>query len=202
MEADRYSQMVGWLKVLLPLAALAILSTLFLLSRVIDPEAVIPFADKEIQDRLRDQQVTGPIYNAVSADGDNISFAAETMITPQGQTGENHAKDVDVQMDLVSGSTVHLTASTGVLNIESDTADLSGDVEITTSTGYILESDRLITQMSTLDVTSPGPVSGEGPLGTLNAGTMTLNAGKEGKPAQLVFTKRVKLVYDPKQDDE
>lgn len=202
MQADRYSRMVGWLKVLLPLTALALLSTLFLLSRVIDPETAIPFADKEIQDRLRDQQVTGPVYNAVTADGDRISFSAEKLITPQGQTGANEAEDVQVVMDLSAGSNIVLTAERGALDIEADTADLTGDVLITTSTGYRLTSAQLITLMSSLDVTSPGPVQGDGPIGTLNAGSMILKSGNAGETAHLVFTNGVKLVYMPKQDKE
>ena len=202
MQADRYSQLVGWLKVLLPLMALGLLSTLFLLSRVIDPDAVIPFADKEIQDRLRDQQVTGPIYHAVTADGDEISFAAQKLTTPQGQTGGNEAEDVEVVMDLASGAHIVLNAQRGHFDIEADSTELQGDVVINTSTGYRMTSDLLVTQMSTLDVNSPGPVAASGPVGTLDAGTMTLSAGKAGKPAQLVFTNGVKLIYTPEQSKE
>lgn len=199
MQADRYSQAVGWLKVLLPLMALALLSTLFLLSRVIDPQAVIPFADKEIQDRLRDQQVTGPIYFAVTADGDEISFAAEKVTTPNGPTGGNKAEDVEIVMKLGSGADIVLNARRGEFDIAADTTDLQGDVVIDTSTGYHIESDRLITQMSVLGVNSPGPVTALGPVGTLDAGAMTLNAGK---PSHLVFTNGVKLIYNPQQDKE
>ena len=202
MQADRYSRLVGWLKVVLPLLALGLLSTLFLISRAIDTETVIPFADKEIQDRLRDQQVTGPVYYAVTADGEEISFAADKLTTPQGVTGSNAAETVEVTMDLVGGAQVTLNASRGDFNIEQDNADLQGDVVIRTSTGYRLESERMITQMSSLDVTSPGPVQGDGPVGTLDAGAMSLTAGKAGGPAQLVFTKGVKLVYIPNIKDE
>lgn len=194
--------MVGLLKVLLPLAALAILSTLFLLSRVIDSEAVIPFADKEIQDRLRDQQVTGPIYYGTTADGDEISFAAETLITVPGQTGANEAEDITVTMGLSSGTNIVLTAARGTVDIAANLVDLAGDVVITTTTGYQINSELLITQMSTLDVTSPGQVAAVGPFGVLDAGAMTLNAGKEGNPTQLLFTNGVKLVYNPKLEQE
>lgn len=202
MQSDRYSQLVGWLKVLLPLMALALLSTLFLLSRNIDPEAVIPFADKEIQDRLRDQQVTGPVYQSVTADGDELAFSAEKLTTPKEQTGANDAEDVEVTMNLASGATVTLRATRGRFDIGTDQADLQQDVVITTSTGYRLLSDRLITQLSTVEVKSPGPVAGDGPLGTLDAGAMQLNAGAGDTPAQLVFTNGVKLIYTPKQDEE
>ena len=202
MQIDRYSRMVGWLKVLLPLLALAILSTLFLLSRAIDPEAVIPFADKEIQDRLRDQQVTGPIYQAVTADGDELAFIAEKLTTPQGETGANEAEDVQVTMNLAAGSTVVLTAARGRFDIAANRTDLTGDVLITTTTGYQITSEMLRTEMSTLNVDSPGPVQANGPIGTLDAGAMQLDAGQAGNPAQLVFTNGVKLVYEPKRDDE
>ncbi|MGJ8557514.1 MAG: hypothetical protein ACSHW6_10775 [Sulfitobacter geojensis] len=199
MQADRYSRAVGWLKVLLPLMALALLSTLFLLSRVIDPQAVIPFADKEIQDRLRDQQVTGPIYYAVTADGDEISFAAEKVTTPDGKTGGNEAEDVEVVMKLGSGADIVLNAQRGHFDIAADSSKLQGDVVIITSTGYRINSDLLVTQMSVLGVNSPGPVSAIGPVGTLDAGAMTLNAGK---PSHLVFTNGVKLIYTPELDKE
>ncbi|GAA6176086.1 LPS export ABC transporter periplasmic protein LptC [Sulfitobacter pacificus] len=199
MKADRYSKVVGLLKVLLPLMALALLSTLFLLSRVIDPHTVIPFADKEIQDRLRDQQVTGPIYYAVTADGDEISFAAEKVTTPDGETGGNEAEDVKVTMKLGSGSDIVLNAKRGHFNIAADSTSLQGEVVINTSTGYRIESDLLVTQMSVLDVESPGPVAATGPVGTVDAGAMTLKAGK---PSHLVFTNGVKLIYSPEQDKE
>ncbi|KIN62751.1 LptC domain containing protein [Sulfitobacter noctilucicola] len=202
MQADRYSRFVGWLKVLLPLLALGLLSTLFLLSRAIDTETVIPFADKEIQDRLRDQQVTGPVYQSVTANGDQISFAAQKLTTPQGQTDGNEAEEIEINMELASGSTLMVTADRGVLDISQDTADLSGDVVITTSTGYRIESQKLTTLMSTTQVTSPGPVHADGPIGTLDAGAMTLNPAIDDEPAHLVFTNQVKLIYMPKQDEE
>ncbi len=202
MQADRYSRMVGLLKVLLPLMALGLLSTLFLLSRVIDPEAEIPFADKEIQDRLRDQQVTGPIYHGTTADGDEISFAATKLITVPGQTGVNQAEDVEVTIDLVSGTRILLNAIVGHVDIASDRANLERDVVITTSSGYQIESDRLLTQLSTLQVESPGPVAADGPFGTLDAGAMRLSSGNDGKPAQLVFTNGVKLIYVPRDFQE
>lgn len=202
MQTDRYSQMVGWLKVLLPLIALGILSTLFLLSRVVDPEAVVPFADKEIQDRLRDQQVTGPVYSGVTADGDQLSFSAEKLTTPDIGNGTNLAQDVSVVMDLVSGSQVTLTSDQGLFDLPGNRADLDGNVVITTSTGYRVQSEQLISRLSSLDVESPGPVTGDGPFGVLNAGAMRLTQEPEQTAAQLVFTNGVKLVYDPNPNDE
>lgn len=202
MHTDRYTRLVNWLKVLLPLTALALLSTLFLLSRGIDPDAAIPFADKEIQDRLRDQVVTGPFYYGTTARGDEIAFSAESLTTPQGEIGANKAEKVDVVMDLASGTQISLKADVGRFDVAEDTADLAGHVIINTSTGYEVTSARMIAMMSRLNVRSPGPVQSVGPLGTLNAGGMVLDTPTKDAGAQLVFTNGVKLIYNPKQDEE
>lgn len=202
MHADSYSRWVSWLKVLLPLTALALLSTLFLLSRAIDPETVIPFADKEIQDRMRDQQVTGPFFSGTTADGDLISFTAETLKTPDGQTGSNQAEDVKVELNILDGAKITVMADMSEFDIANDLAELTGDVVITTSTQYRIISDKLSSRLSAVNLQSPGPVEATGPPGNLSAGRMMMTSTTEGKPAQLIFTNGVKLIYTPKQVEE
>ncbi len=202
MQADSYSRWVSWLKVLLPMMALALLSTLFLLSRAIDPQTTIPFADKEIQDRLRDQQVTGPFFSGTTTDGDLISFAAETLRTPDGKVGANQAEVVEVVLAISGGAKITILADAAAFDIATDNAELSGDVIITTSTDYRIISDMLTTRLSALNVQSPGPVEATGPPGKLNAGSMVLTTSDQGKPTQLIFTNGVKLVYTPKQVEE
>ncbi|QFT58172.1 Lipopolysaccharide-assembly, LptC-related [Sulfitobacter sp. THAF37] len=202
MQADLHSRMVSLLKVLFPLLALALLSTLFLLSRKVDPDSVIPFADKEIQDRLRDQQVTGPFFSGTTADGDQISFSAEKLTTPQNEVGANRAEDVRIVMDLAGGTNLTLNARVAHFELPKDRAELEGNVVIETSTDYRIESDRLTTQMTELDVRSPGPVQAQGPMGTLNAGSMTIASPEQGQAAQLIFKDGVKLVYNPKLSEK
>ena len=202
MEADRYSRMVFWLKVAFPLASLGILSTLFLLSRSVDPETAIPFADKEIQDRLRGQQVTGPFFAGATADGDEIVFSAAVLTTPDGQIGANRAEEVDVAIDLASGARITIEAQEGTLDLSENSADLTGNVLIITSTGYRITSDNLRATLTEVQISSPGPVEATGPLGDLSAGAATLSAQDGEKPTHLVFKNGVKLVYDPKLFEE
>jgi lipopolysaccharide export system protein LptC len=185
-----------------PLMALALLSTLFLLSREVDPEAVIPFADKEIQDRLRDQQVTGPFYTGITANGDQIAFSAQSLKTSLSDKGVNRAELVDVALDLASGTHISLNATDGQFNLAQDHVELEGDVVITTSTGYRITSDLLSAQMTGLNLHSPGPVDADGPVGALSAGSMVLSSPRQGGPAQLIFTNGVKLIYTPKVTKE
>lgn len=198
MQGDRHTRLVALLKVLFPLAALMLLSTLFLLSKAMTPEAVIPFADKEVQDRLRDQQVTGPFFTGTTSGGDQISFAAETLTTPRESRSASQAEQVEVQVQLTEGGAISLNARKGTFDMAEDRADLQGNVVLRTSQDYVVESEQLTTRMADFDVRSPGPVTARSPMGTLDAGSMVLSTPKEGGGAQLVFKDGVKLVYDPR----
>ena len=202
MQVDRYSQLVTLLKVLFPLMALAVLSTLFLLSRTIDPDAAIPFADTEVQERLRDQQITGPFFSGTTADGDMISFSAKTLITPLGSLGENMAEDIQTQIDLAGGAQITMTANTATYDIVNNRVELSGDVTVTTSTGYRIETAQVISEMSKLSVIAQSRITASGPFGEFVAGGMTLETPENAKDAHLVFNKGVKLVYKLKQPQE
>lgn len=199
MQGDRYSRMVAWLKVALPLAALGILSTLFLLSRVVDPTQTIPFADTEIQDRLRNQRVSGPYYSGTTADGDQIAFVAQTVVTPNGFTGASNADDVFVKINLADGGVVNVTSQTASIDIAQDFSDLTGNVVITTSTGFVITSEAITARIANLDIRSPDTIFADTPAGELVAGSMRLSTPEPNAPAQLIFTNGVKLIYIPEK---
>ncbi|MEP2472514.1 LPS export ABC transporter periplasmic protein LptC [Roseobacter sp.] len=199
---DRYSRAVAWLKVALPLAALALLSTLFLLSRVVDPSDAIPFADTEVQDRLLNQQISGPYYSGTTPDNDQIAFVADTVTSPRGITGATQAKDVFVKIETHAGAVINVTSDTASIDVGEDVANLTGNVVVTTSQGYVMTSQAISARVTVLDVRSPDTVFGTTPGGELVAGSMHLSTPQTGGAAQLVFTSGVKLVYDPKQVED
>lgn len=197
---DWYSKLVATLKVLLPLAALALLSTLFLLSRTIDPVSTIPFADEDIRDRMERQQITGPFFSGATEAGDSLSFSAAVLTT--GADNRNEANDVTAKVDLVGGTHIDLVADVARLDLRASKMNLSGNVVITTSTGFTIASDVLLANLETATLTSPGQVNAGSGFGDLTAGQMVLSGSRNNGPAQLIFTNGVKLVYDPKQTDE
>ena len=194
---DGYSRLIAWLKVLLPLMALALLSTLFLLSRDRDNVVEMPFAETEIRDRVAGQQVTEPYFSGVSPNGDRIVVAAERLVTIDGQIGENQIAEVSAQFDLTDGTRVNLVADEGRVSMTKSEADLSGDVHFTTSSGFTLSSEYFVALINRLDIRSPGPVEGDGPFGTLDAGAMAYRAIEGQESPHLLFTNRVKLIYKP-----
>lgn len=198
---DGYSRLVAFLKVILPLAALGLLSTVFLLSRSVDPTTTLPFGDAEISERLRDGLISAPYFSGMTSGGDQLLITAET--AKPGSDGEMaRAQDLRAQIKMTSGTTVNLTSDSGAFDPKEDVAQFQGDVRITTNTGYSLTTDALESRIETLALHSRAPVSGDGPFGTLEAGLMELTTNPATNNAHLLFKEGVKLVYDPKSKED
>ncbi len=198
MSYDPYSRLVLVLRVLLPLLALGILSTLFLFSSRIEPGGTIPFADAEVAERIRNQRVTDPLYFSVTDDGDNLEFTADHMVT--GETGISEGTNVEAQLDFATGGTLNVIAKSGRLDLDADLLTLEGDIEMVSTNGYDLYSDYMTSRVSQLEVISPGEVRGFAPGGTLVAQRMEIRATPDGQNTHALFTGGVKLVYEPKRD--
>ncbi len=195
---DRYyPRLIAWLRIVLPLAALGLLSTLFLLSREVDPTQSIPFSQREIEDRIRDQRVTAPNFAGATQRGDFISLNATSANLDPEAPARLLAEDLRARIDLTGGARVEFNADTGVIDTDAQRARLIGGAVITSSTGYRITTDELTAAMTVLNVSTTGPVQGEGPIGQFSAGRMQLTGDPDSGHSQLLFTNGIKLVYDP-----
>ena len=198
-HGNTYSRLVAFLKVLLPLGALALLSTLFLLSRNIGGEvtASIPFAKLDLEKRAREQQITAPFFSGRTSDGHLISFNAESAQPDLDDPKKSSALKMDARIDLTDGSRLTLSGDVALVDNRTHLATLSGGVMITSSNGYTIRMDKLTTSMRELAAQSSGKVTGYGPGGTFEAGLMTIESSKETDEATILFTNGVKLIYSP-----
>ncbi len=200
-QMDRYSRAVAYLKVLLPLTALALLSTLFLISRGIDTEAIIPFAQKELEERMRGQQVTAPFFSGTTSQGDEIMVTASTARPGISSGNGAMASDLKAEIRIADGGLMTLASDRGTIHPDQDKALFAGNVIITSADGLVVETDELESALSAVRAESMGAVRATGPLGVLTAGQMLLRAETKGAPVQLLFKNRVKLVYDPSKTE-
>ena len=197
-----YSRLVAWMKIILPLAALGLLSTIFLISRHIDPTKFIPIANIDLEQRARDQGATHAAFAGVTSGGDEVTITAETARPASDDPRLIHAEDVTAEMRLASGGRVTVRSDRGDMHQSNLNASLMGNVHIATTTGYEVTTEQLNARLDVLYAETPGPVSGTGPAGDLNAGRMVLSSDDETGEAHLVFTERVKLVYTPQPSED
>lgn len=196
-RVDTHTRVVGWLKVALPLLALAVLSTLFLLSDRIDPEDALPYAEVDVEDRAREPRMTAPTYAGTTSDGAALTLSAEEA---RPQTGDAPAKAQGLRLDLATpdGAQTELRAATAVMDEAQRELVLSGGVTVTTSSGYRLETAEVAAKLDRSGLESRAPVTATGPAGDLQAGGMVLGQDLRTPGAYLlVFNNGVRLVYRP-----
>ena len=191
-----HSRLVKAAKVVLPFAALAILSTLFLLPRPVDPTRAIPQFGIDIEDLASDPRVTTASYAGVLEDGGALTVTAATLRTDQESFTRLNATDLVVQLDTPQGARLGARAETGRIEQGTDLMTLRGDVRLEDATGYDLRTEHLTVALDRTWLSATTPVRGAGPAGTLDAGGMELTRGGDGAHL-LVFTGGVKLVYRP-----
>ncbi len=193
-----HSRLVAMFKVALPLVALAILSTLFLISRTIDPEGAIPFSEVDIEDRVREPRMTAPDWAGMTEDGAAVSITASEARPGQGEGASPSATALTAVFDMPDGERANLRADRGALDQDGKALTVEGGVVITTGSGYRITSDAMTAQLDRTRLESPGPVAATGPLGEIDAGGMLMTQDAE-KPGGyvLVFKSGVRLIYTP-----
>lgn len=200
MARDGYTRLVSWLKIILPLAALGLLSTVFMLSRTQEVRQDLPFADIRVGENGLSERVLRPTFAGASEEGDLIAFVAETA-RPVGEgLGSIEAADIRARIDLVEGGTITFRSDSAMMAEPSGLAELKGGVVIVSSSGYRVETEVLMAGMDRVYAETPGEVHGEGPAGRFVAGRMVLQSRGAGGDVRLRFTDGVKLVYLPASD--
>lgn len=194
---DTYSSFIAWLKILLPLVALASLSTLFLLSRGSQTSQQIPIAEGSVPER---EQVAAPQYSGTTPRGDAVTMTAERARPTDSADGDLEADGFFATMDLADGSRLTLDADLATLSDGTQAALLRQGVRITSSAGYVMTTQEMRTALDRIEAETLAPVSGEGPAGRFTAGRLKITSSGEEDDVQLLFTDGVKLIYDPKKE--
>lgn len=197
-----YSRLVAWMKIILPLIALGLLSTLFLISRNFDPTKDIPVATIDLEQRAHDLGATNPSFAGMTSGGDQVRLRAISARPEKGDPRRLLAEDVTAELRLTSGAVIDIVSDHADVHQTNYTATLRGNVHVTTTTGFEFGTDLLNSRFDHLFAESPGPVSGSGPAGDLNAGRMVLSTDEISGDAHLLFTDGVKLVYTPRNSED
>jgi lipopolysaccharide export system protein LptC len=193
-DDNLYSQFVGFLKITLPLAALALMSTVFLFARAPTQDSAVPYA--EIEEIAREPRLSGAQVSGVADDGSVIQLTAETA-RPLGDV--LLVETMSASIDAVDGIHIDIRAGQGEINNATRIARLTGLARIETSNGYEMETAGITANLSTGQITSDGALEIQAPFGSLTAGQMIIET-PEGMDGQvMLFQNGVRLVYTPQQ---
>ena len=184
---DGWTRFVAAMKVALPLGAVALLSSLFLVaSRPGAEGGGAAFAEAEA---VGEERVGAPRFAGVTADGDTVALTAATARPDPAAPGALSAETVEALVDS-GGRTLTLRAPAA--RIAGDVLTVEGGVRIGTSDGWMVVAPRVTAALDRTEVVAAGPLTGTGPAGTVIAGALLMTADR------LVLSGGVRVLYDPR----
>lgn len=198
-DSNVHSTVVGWLKILLPLGALALLSTMFLFARQSGDAPTIPFA--EIDQMARDQLITAPRFSGVADDGSVVEITALNAKPDGADLNSLTINKPRLTLNAADGTSLSIVAGAGVIDNTGQEARLDGLARLETSSGYKMETAGLVANLKSGEVTSQGRLAVQAPFGSVTAGQVSILVTDDGMGQQMRFTGGVKLVYDPTSNE-
>lgn len=200
VTGNLYSTFVAWMKILLPLAALGILSSVVFFARDADDHRTIPFVAVLGDGETPNERVTRPEYVGLTEDAATVTIKADIVRPVGGNAQILDAENVDGVTQSGDGREVFATAPSARVDLPSDVAEFFGQVDVQTSDGFHMITQGLTTRLDVTRTEGGGPVQGFAPFGTLDAGGMLYTA-KPGGQSLLVFNGGVKLIYEPQSNE-
>ena len=198
MRNINHSVMVTTLKVVLPLVALGLLVSMFLMSKKVPELAEIPFGQSELVELSKGQQMSTAYYLGVTGSGDKISFAANAL-KPHGNNGSNAFMDqISSKIETKDGVTIHMYSDSGFLYNDTEMVVMEGSVSVLTTDGYQLRASKIDARLDQTWILAQGPIQGSVPSGRLDAGSLEIVRSAETGALNFHFKGGVKMIYLPK----
>lgn len=192
-----HSRFVAYAKVALPLVSLGLLTTMFLFTSGPESGLTIPYARVDLETLAREQRLENPSFSTVTDDGAELTFAARRVRPDLSSKDVVNSNEIDGELRLPDASSVTLRAQNAMIDGRGRLAELSGGVEIVTSTGYHIATDRIAAQLDVSLIESPTAVTATGPAGQIEAGSLIISRDAASARYRVVFKDGVKLIYRP-----
>lgn len=187
-----YSRFVRVMRLALPIAAIAVVAILFIVTGG-DNAAIVPVTnpnDMPDDRKIAKNELLNPEFE--SRDKKNQPYKIIAQRAVQGEAN----KDLIMlerpvgEMTMQNGRLVRMKSKTGAYRQDTERFFLEGEVYLEHDEGYILQSDEAHIDLKQNYVWSEKPVNGRGPDMEVEAKGLQVN----GKTGQIVFTGPAKLV--------
>jgi lipopolysaccharide export system protein LptC len=192
---NRYSQFVMAAKIILPLLALGLLSSLFLLSGAPDGEQTIPFSEMELEEIVEGQRILRPRYQTVLDSGATARFTAESARPDLRNPDRFMASEITGQIVQPDGIQIDFRGAEGVMDNASRTLRIDGGLRLSRTDGFTLSARGAEVALDGQWAETTSDVIVLGPGLTLSAGRAVMRPDADSGAREVVFTDGVKLVY-------
>ena len=195
---NSYSFFVAWVKTLLPIVALGMLSTIFLFSGKVDVTQSLPYADLNVADIIREQRITRPYFTGISEGGTEFALSAAYATPDANKPSVLNVSELDIEFKSLKGSKTKITAGAGLVNAKTNYASITQGVRLDSKLNFWIATERLDIYFNHSYASTNGPFKGVFPFGSIDSGNMILKmiTGKQ----QILFTNGIRMLYQPKEN--
>ena len=162
---------VTLLKLLLPMAALALLALIVVWPLTSAREFSFILSKDKVamaNDRLR---LDNALYRGQTANGQPFVIRAKGAVQHSSAVPIVELKSLDATLRMDSGP-AHVAAPSGRYDMDHDVLDIAGPMRVDGSSGYTLDSQGVRVSLIDRTVRADQPVSGRLPIGTFRADRM------------------------------
>lgn len=196
-----YAKTVRWMKILLPLASLILIATIFLIDR---DSADSLFSAEELARLGAGMQLEEPRFTGATEAGEPFLVSARRAL-PDGPVPDMiELIEPMGQITLEDGTLLEGRAARGQISRKAQEMTFSDNVILTTSEGHRVQTNRLLLDIERRQAHAPGQIAGFGPQGSIEAGAMRIlraDADDPDNPNDMVilFEKGVRVVFIPEE---
>jgi len=192
-----YSRVVAWMKVVLPLGAVVLIAAIFVTAREKGDLTKI-FTAEELATLGAGLRLDTPRFAGVTDRGEPFAIRADWALPDSAMPRFIDLERPEGEIEMNDGRTIAAKAATGRMHRAEKILVLEGGVVLDTSDGYHVVTDLVEIDLDAKTANAPGPVSGTGPLGQIEAGSFRAVAGEDSIGAgKIWFENRVRLVFIP-----
>lgn len=192
------TRVVRLLRVVLPLAALALLSVLFLLGRKSETvEPAIPYAQGSAEDLGRSPGIGSPEYTTVTPEGASVTLRAARAALGNGGAdgGANGGTASALVLDWRARDGLMIELTSPFAQTQDTTIRLEGGVRMALSSGWVMRGPSFEADTAADTLRADETVHVTAPFGELEAGTMLIHPSETGQVLEL--NEGVRLLYRP-----
>ena len=191
-------------RLVLPLGAVALLSTVFLLSENIDPQRAVDMAGLDVAELTREPRIGTARFAGVTEDDTAMTIRA---VAVRSATDLTQSGPIRLTLDapdgdllFTSGRSAQFRAEEGQIDQGQDMLLLRGNVTLDTSDGYSAAMPLLRSTLENTHLQGSGGIEAQGPPGQIWADTLELTTIPERPGGYLLaFRGNVRLIYLPEE---
>lgn len=197
-------QLTKGLRLALPLGALALLSTIFLASRSIDPSRAVALADLDFAEITREPRIGTARFSGVTQQNAAFVIEAARVRSPADpQLGDPirlFLDQPDGEISFGTGRTVTFSAESGEIDELANLLTMRNDIILRSSDGHEVSMPQMQAKLDQSRISGWGGVHGQAPAGEISAQQLVITPLDDTTDGYLLdFSGDVRLLYVPDQ---